>query len=367
VHKAKYPANDRLPEDVSSFFIGTVIFSLLSTVIEFLGKQEICHKYGISAELWAVVFGYVIGNSYVLFSANGLPRALRFASQGEFYIKIGLVLLGVDIKTIGELGVGGFLLCWVCTPLVILISYFIGAKIFNMDRKLVAMMSAGLAVCGTSASTAVKSAIRGDDGHLSICISVLTIFTTVQMIAIPYLAKLARIPLLIGAAWLGSSIDGTAQVVVSAEIFDDRAIPIASTTKMIQNCIIGFVALFFSVYWVKVQERGGRTGSCMDIWTHFPKFVLGFLMASGIISIVNHTWEESKAETFVALVVSSSRWFFTLGFLGVGMITNLKQLGGEILKGKAIYLYMIGQLFDLGIKLGASWIIFGIIWKQIPY
>lgn len=50
------------------------------------------------------------------------------------------------------------------------------------------ILCGGLSVCGASASTAVQSVIGGTSEELTLSISIISIFTIIQMIAIPYIA-----------------------------------------------------------------------------------------------------------------------------------------------------------------------------------
>lgn len=60
---------------------------------------------------------------------------------------------------------------------------------------------------------------------------------------------------------------------------------VAATVKMIQNVLIGVTAFCVAMYWcAKVDVQEGQKVSAMEIWHRFPKFVLGFLTASIVMS-----------------------------------------------------------------------------------
>lgn len=67
----------------------------------------------------------------------------------------------------------------------------------------------GISVCGASAATAVQSAIHASKDDLAAVVTVITLFTVAQMIALPYLIQALDLPSKVAGAWIGGSIDAT--------------------------------------------------------------------------------------------------------------------------------------------------------------
>lgn len=70
---------------------------------------------------------------------------------------------------------------------------------------------AGISVCGASAATAVQSAIHASKDDLAAVVTVITLFTVIQMIALPYLIQVLDLPSKVAGAWIGGSIDATGE------------------------------------------------------------------------------------------------------------------------------------------------------------
>lgn len=113
------------------------------------------------------------------------------------------------------------------------------------------------------------------DQELQLTIALLNVFTIVQMVVWPYVGWAAGMTRMVAGAWFGGSIDGTGNVVAAAAIFDEldgggnrtadsddsvagwdddgfSAVDVASTVKMLQNSLIGPVAIAVTVYWIRV-------------------------------------------------------------------------------------------------------------------
>ena len=85
---------------------------------------------------------------------------------------------------------------------------------------------------------------------------------------------------------------------------------------MIQNVLIGVTAFGVAVYWcTKVECEAGKTVGWMEIWHRFPKFVLGFLAASVLFSIVDgslgHDMGYSLLDQGVIRVITSYSIHYT--------------------------------------------------------
>ena len=65
-----------------------------------------------------------------------------------------------------------------------------------------------------------------------------------------------------------------------------KAMQVAATIKMIQNVLIGVSAFCVAVYFatkVEAREDGQKVGA-MEIWNRYPKFVIGFIGVSNVLS-----------------------------------------------------------------------------------
>ena len=58
--------------------------------------------------------------------------------------------------------------------------------------------------------------------------------------------------------------------------------------------------------------------------------------------------------------MSISKWFFGVGFVGLGMKTNFFELMEKLQEAKLIHLYIVGQIFDTLLTLAAAWVCYGI-------
>mgnify|MGYP001828929045 CR=1 FL=1 len=65
----------------------------------------------------------------------------------------------------------------------------------------------------------------------------------------------------------------------------------------------------------------------------------------------------------VSAVLNQSKvlrgWFFCLAFVSIGLESNFKELASQLVGGKPIILYVIGQSFNIFLTLLVAWLAFG--------
>jgi len=326
--------------------------------------------YGIGYAAWAILFGLIISNTV------GTPKWVMPAVQTEYFIKTGLVLLGAEILfgKILSIGVPGIFVAWVVTPFVLVTTYIVGQKIIKVPSKTLNMtISADMSVCGVSAAIAVASACKAKKEELTLAVGLSLVFTSIMMIVMPMIIKATGMPYILGGAWMGGTIDATGAVAAAGAFLSERALYVAATIKMIQNVLIGVIAFGVAIYFV-TQEEAKTTGKkvgAVEIWNRFPKFVIGFIFASIIFSLLYQSIGKDLAYTVIdhgairGLSKIGRGWFFCLAFASIGLATNFRELKDYFKGGKPLILYVFGQTLNLCLTLLMAYIMFYLVFPEI--
>lgn len=347
---------------------------LLATIAYVMAGQTIVKSYNLEYALWALAVGLVIANTV------GTPGWLRAGARAELFIKSGLVLLGAEVllSRLIALGVPGICVAWIVTPIVLISTYAFGQRVLKMkSRSLNMVISADMSVCGVSAAIAAAAACRAKREELSLAIGLSLTFTVLMMVVMPPLVIATGMDPRVGAAWMGGTIDSTGAVAVAGATLGDEGLKIAATVKMIQNILIGVSAFGIATYWVTSVERsipkaaadapapGGRA-RLSEVWRRFPKFVLGFVAASVVFSILHQT--DGGPEFTEAVIKGGSKtlrgWFFCLAFVAIGLETDFRALAGPLRGGKPLMLYVAGQTLNLTLTLLMAWLMFGVLFSD---
>ena len=196
-----------------------------------------------------------------------------------------------------------------------------------------------------------------------------------MMIILPMIIKALGMPEVLGGAWIGGTIDATGAVVAAGEFLGDKALSVAATIKMIQNVLIGIIAFGVAVYFTAKVDVDSSTEKVKvglsEIWKRFPKFILGFIGASILFTLIyillgdNHAYTIIDQGVIGGLSKNVRGWLFCLAFVSIGLSTNFVELKYHFSGGKPLILYVVGQIFNLLLTLLVAYIMFYLVFPDV--
>jgi uncharacterized integral membrane protein (TIGR00698 family) len=341
--------NEAAPVATALSFLLVVAVALLANRLADASKAWLGRDL-LEYPLWAVGLG-LAGNLAI--SLTGTRERLSAAFRTEFFLKTGLVLMGATINFVDLLRIGmkGMVQAVAVVTAVFFFTWHL-AGWFRLDAKLRALMASSVSICGVSAAIAAAGAVLAKKEHLAYVAALVIVFALPLMLLQPYAAKALGLSADVAGAWIGGNIDTTAAVVGAGAIHSEAAMKVASVVKVSQNALIGFVAFFLALYWVVVIERQpDRKPQPKEIWTRFPKFVLGFLAASLITTVGLLAPEQVKGA-----IVPLRNWFLTAAFVCIG----LELAFGEFTRvgWKPVAVYFLATLVNTALALVAAYALF---------
>ena len=342
-------------EKIRNYFTGFVAIFLLVILAQFVSSFAGFKNLGLETVLFSLIIGLLIGNFI------RLPEWLRSGVQTELYVKIGLVLLGATIlfRDILTAGAFGLIQAVIVVTVVWYFAFWLSRKM-KVDDEFSTMLASAVSICGVSAAIATAGAINGDKKKLSFIISLVLIIAIPMMIFLPVIAKWMGLSEVVTGAWLGGTIDTTGAVVAAATIAGETGLKYATIVKFSQNVLLGLAAFAISIFWAYRSRGAGEKGQHVPvkiIWDRFPKFVLGFILASLVFSFI---LSPGMAESSGKVIKSFSTFWFNLAFISIGLETrfaDFKQMESR----KPFYSFLIAQTFNIICTLGVSCLLFQLI------
>ncbi|MDE7344399.1 MAG: putative sulfate exporter family transporter, partial [Alistipes sp.] len=298
---------------------------------------------------------------------------LKPAVQGEFFIKIGVVCLGATIlfSDVMKSGVFGLLQACLVVAVVWFFAFWLSRRT-KVDERSAMILSSGVSICGVSACITAARVAGGDDRKLSYIVSLVLIVVVPMIYLMPWLARTV-LPLIfddpqtlqeVAGAWIGGTIDTTSGVAASSTIVGTVANQHAVIIKAAQNVLIGVVAFFIALYLSARGEKGGAQRPSLGIvWEKFPKFILGFVLASLVFSLCQSgdllTRVNGKLiEPGVAKMFSTV--FFSLAFVCIGLDTRLKDIVSRENRN-VLWAFLGAQTFNIVVTLVIACLLFGVL------
>jgi len=349
---------------VVNFLVGLAIVVVLAFLARWFKVQVYGVKdlfgWGVPGKvlefpLWAALLGLI---------ANPVLKQLKvfeFAKSGfrtELFLKIGLVLLGAGIsfKVIVTAAAGAIIQGIVMVTAVYFFSWWLGGK-FGLSDSLRAVMSTAVSICGVSAAIAAAGSVLAKKEEISYITALVIVTALPLMVIAPLIAGAMDMPEAVAGAWFGGNVDTTAAVVGAGTIYGETAQKIASIVKQTQNALIGVVAFLLALYFTTVVEGKKEKPNAGIIWQRFPKFVLGFLIASLLFTFALIPASSKETATAGNTIASMKDWAFCLAFVCMGLeleVSAFKKMGWA-----PVVVYLIVTVFNTLLALGVSWLIFG--------
>jgi uncharacterized integral membrane protein (TIGR00698 family) len=339
---------------LKSIFLAFPLLYFLTIIALIVAGNAQIKSINLEAVIFSLAIGLLIGNTIKL------PDWFRTALNAEFFVKIGLVLLGTTVifSDILKAGSLGLIQALIVVLSVWYFAYWLCQKL-KIDDELTMMIASAVSICGVSAAIATAGAIKGDPKKLSYVISLVLITAIPMMIFMPYIAAYLSLSQEVTGAWLGGSIDTTGAVVASGTLVGETALKVSTIVKFSQNVLLGLAAFAISVYWT-YTKKAGENGKVAKptlgvIWERFPKFVLGFLLASIFFSFFLSA--EVIANVKDSLKNIQTLWF-VLAFTSIGLETKFADIFNSESK-KPLFAFLLAQIFNILVTLVIAYFLFG--------
>jgi uncharacterized integral membrane protein (TIGR00698 family) len=364
---------------ISRFLPAFFVIYIATTAIYFLGLWDQAPRYNLEPPLVALGLGLLISNTV------GVPRWLDPGLRVEFYIKTGIVLLGASLPLtlIAWAGPVAIVQAGIVSLATFGVIYFAAVRL-GLDKRLAATLGTGGAVCGVSGAIAVGGAVGARKEEVSVAISLVVIWAIVMIFALPLAARFLGLSTGVAGAWIGTSEFADAAGLAAAQTYGgyagnvpgiagnpDAAVSAFTLMKVIGRDVwIGVWAFVLSLIATMRWERTGVSSkaNAAQIWDRFPKFVLGFLVASAVVTLVSQGYDYAayKKEVVPALVAplqAFRTWAFTFAFLSIGLTTRLREFVS--IGARPFYAFSIGVAVNVVLGFVLSTQVFNEFWTRL--
>jgi uncharacterized integral membrane protein (TIGR00698 family) len=364
---------------ITRFLPAFLLVYLVAGCIYFLGLWDQAAHYNLEPPLVALGLGLLVSNTL------GVPRWLDPGLRVEFYIKTGIVLLGASLPLtlIAWAGPVAIVQAAIVSLATFSVIYFAAVHL-GLDRRLAATLGTGGAVCGVSGAIAVGGAVGARKEEVSVAISLVVLWAIAMIFVLPLIARSLHLSTGVAGAWIGTSEFADAAGLAAAQTYGGYAGPVSGIAgnpdaavaaftlmKVIgRDMWIGVWAFVLSLIATARWERTGihNRSRASEIWNRFPKFVLGFLVASAVVTLVARGFDYAayKKEVLPALVAplqSFRTWAFTFAFLSIGLTTRIREFAS--VGARPFYAFTIGVLVNVVLGFVLSTQVFNEFWNRL--
>lgn len=241
-----------------------------------------------------VVLGLLLG----VFITNtiGIPSwAASGVKCARFVLKMGVIMLGArySFAELAKLGVYSIWLIGFFVLGTVFLVLWLG-NIFKQPKTMTGVLSAGMGVCGVSATVAVAPVVKAKSEEMAYTIGTILSFGILCMFIFPTIGKMVGMNPVQFGAWAGTGILNSAQVAAAALAFnavDIKTLKVAEIFNITRVLFLPIIVLVLATWFGK--ETGQKLSFKSVVIDKFPIFILGFLLlflmsSVGLFSPPNH-------------------------------------------------------------------------------
>ncbi len=226
-----------------------------------------------------VVLGILVG--VIITNTIGIPK---FAAAGvktaRFVLKMGVIMLGArySFAELAKLGVYSVWLIGFFVLGTVFLVLWLGG-LFKQPKTMTGVLSAGMGVCGVSATVAVAPVVKARSEEMAYTIGTILSFGIICMFIFPTIGKLVGMNPVQFGAWAGTGILNSAQVAAAALAFnavDIKTLKVAEIFNITRVLFLPVIVLVLATWFGK--ETGQKLSFKSVVIDKFPIFILGFLL-----------------------------------------------------------------------------------------
>jgi len=232
--------------------------------------------FNLNYVVLGIVLGIIIVNVFKIpeWAANGVRSA-------RLFLKTGVILLGTlySAAELAQLGIMSVALIGVFVLGSVGLVLFMGRRM-KCPNTMTGVLSAGLGVCGVSATVAASPVVQAKAGEIAYTIGTILLWGVGCMFLFPTVGHLLGMGPVQFGAWAGTGILNSAQVAGSALAFDPNGIEtlkVAEIFNITRVLFLPIIVLWLAAWFVKHEQGAEKVNLGQVLVAKFPLFVLGFI------------------------------------------------------------------------------------------
>ncbi len=265
------------------WFVAPWVATMSKAMGPVMGDKYIHQVLGLNYVVLGILAGIIIVNTI------GVPKwAQNGVRLSRLGLKTGVILLGTlyslaELQQLGKLSVvliGFFVLGSV--GLVLLLG-----RMRGMPNNMTGVLSAGMGVCGVSATVAAAPVVKARAIDIAYTIGTILLWGVGCMFLFPIIGHMLDMGYVQFGAWAGTGILNSAQVAGAALAYQPDGIEtlkVAEIFNITRVLFLPIIVLWLALWFVKRESNGETVNVGQVIFQKFPLFVLGFILMFALSS-----------------------------------------------------------------------------------
>lgn len=325
------PAPTATPSRARSRLMGIIAVAIATAAV--LSVAHLAPT--VSPLVLSLALGAVVGS---LIGARSKPggwrgRALGATRPGTDWVatkvlRLAVVLLGIQLSIPDLLALGWEGLVIVVLTVAVTFTSTLGiARLLKLPRVTGLLVATGFSICGAAAASAMKGVVddtsspdqaEENDDALAGTLALVTIYGSLAIVVLPWLAGLMSMSDHAAGLWIGASTQEVAQVVAAAGTISTTALATATVAKLARVALLAPLVTGAGIVAARRSFETATDGSRRRV--PVPGFVVGFVIAVIVRStgILPDSW--------VVMIISITTLLFVASMFAMGLSVDLPHL-----------------------------------------
>ena len=289
----------------------------------------------IGAPVIAIVAGMIISLAAPNFTHHDmLSGGIKFTSKKILQWAVIILGFSLNLGTIAKVG-GKSLPVIISTVAISLIVAFVLMKLLKIHPKTACLIGVGSSICGGSAIAATAPVIDAEDDDVAQSISAIFLFNILAALIFPTFGHAIGLGTEGFAVFAGTAVNDTSSVTAAASTAESiysasGILSAAVTVKLTRTLAIIPITLVLAFYRASKARKSGGKSSDFSFKQVFPWFILYFIGASIITTVVGKLPESGFTQfyngAFVDLMTWLAKFFIAMAMGAIGLNTNIVKL-----------------------------------------
>lgn len=295
--------------------LGMVFCAVFALAAYLTCKCDFCASINLNSLTFAIIIGMVIGNVFNRFIPENFREGITFSSKRILRFAIVLYGFRITFQQIFAVGLDGLFADIVMLTTTYLFGYYLGTRVFKLDKDLCMLTAIGSSICGAAAVLGTDAVLKAKSHKVSLAVATVVLFGTISMFLYPFLFKLGLLSPEYFGVYIGSTVHEVAQVVAAGSAVSPAAMDTAVIVKLTRVMMLVPYLFLLGMY---LAKKSGTKREKVPM----PWFAILFVAVCGLNSL--HIVPEGVRLFLIEFDV----FLLTMAMFALGVETNFNKIKG---------------------------------------
>lgn len=299
--------------------IGMLFCALFALIAYCTCKCDFCNSINLNSLTLAIIIGIIIGNIFNKLIPESFRDGITFSSKRILRFAIILYGFRITFQQIFAVGLDGLFADIVMLTTTYLFGYYLGTRVFKLDKDLCMLTAIGSSICGAAAVLGTDAVLKAKSHKVSLAVATVVLFGTISMFLYPFLFKLGLLSPEYFGIYIGSTIHEVAQVVAAGSAVSPAAMDTAVIVKLTRVMMLVPYLFLLGMY---LAKKSGTKREKIPM----PWFAILFVAVCGLNSL------NIVPEMIRSFLIEFDVFLLTMAMFALGVETNFEKIKGLGLK-----------------------------------